>query len=227
MSTVQTPPSSLVVLILQLHTRRNDRKIAGMKSDLEALGVRAIMTHLGGIRKEIQGSDTSWLCTMQDDMMVDWRRFVVTAKAFIRVARPSDVLVPFKYGDRCDVGVMLSKGDLYRQHNLNSVRGMVSHISVVKRLVCYSDRVRDRIPDTTLGVGASFEDPLGLIYPRSVMNTMDGLDNHEVVPPRPVRAETVSEEFGLQDPTVALEDVHFYTFYPNLIQWDSRDSGRT
>lgn len=163
------PLESFSVVVVKAKTRRSDPKIQGMLRDFLDVGVESRCVDLSELKSALCDISVGWVSVLPDDMLVNFKRFADTMSKFLYIAKQNHVLLPHKYADPCDKGMMTSHGDFYTSSNVNSVRGLVVHVSQVRRLIEFSEVVKSVLPECEYGLGKSCADPLGVIYPVEVM----------------------------------------------------------
>lgn len=167
---------------------------------------------------------TGWIMLLQDDSIVDVGRIMRLFGQFVQDAAVTDVLLPYKTMDSCNMGANLNRGEFYRIKDIHSLRGMILHNSVVKDAL--RTDAREYWPEEAKPP-RPFQmyhgDPLFMVRPmescRPSTSTIDAdsegwepqMDNyHNFKLPRSYRNQRC-----------IIPHLTFYTIYPNAVYFDA------
>lgn len=234
MSVIQKE-NRLSVAILLNRSRPGDGKLASLVDQLTSSIEHVIVEPLPLITNSIR-KFRGWVMILQDDSHVDCQRLLYKFGEFLKFASQSDILLPYKCGDTCNLGSTLSMGDFYRTKDIKSLRGMIFHRSLLERLDEYNVTHRSDALDMTIEI----EDPLTLIRKKPFTDKEDvqgplgkEYPSLQDIPDEATDYDTLQSDtahnhnqtfhlslsFGEQ--ICALEGLVFYTVYPNAVQYDS------
>lgn len=213
----------LDVIVLRNRTRRNESKLQRLASLINKKGHGVYTTELENLETYVQLCN-SWICVISDDLVLDADRLDASLDEFWQVCSVWDILLPHKFDDRCDLGSMLSNGNLYVQKVIHSIKGAVVHRYLVDVFLKYFKHQAGDVGDAC-GFAKSHWDCLGMVYPRSMIETSnveidctDGLvHSHGSL----LDEVIYSPEIGIPDPVCPFKRIRYYTVYPNVVQSDS------
>lgn len=232
-------------------SRRDDTKIAHLVRSLTASVQKIVVvehsqTLLQALRYTMEDG---WIMSLPDDSLVDVYRLVHVFTQFLATAGTSDVLLPYKTMDSCNLGASMNRDMFYRLRSVVSFRGMIIHSSkVAQALVLGAQDERpkhsvERVSTTPPHPGREV-DPMGLVRcrdsghgqgQRQSVRKEEGEDEDEDEEAKNrggvlTRPEYYVHDFNLPlgcgEQYCTVPGLTFFTVYPNVVTYDASYASR-